>query len=62
VLALLVSAAPTRLPTATLVSLLEGPTGAVAASAVPPVDINAALARLDATHGGSTVAARAPRP
>ena len=62
VLALLVSASPTRLPTATLVSLLEGPTGAVAAAALPPVDVNAALSRLDAAHGGSTVAARAPRP
>ena len=62
VLALLVSASPARLPTATLVSLLEGPTGAVAAAAVPPVDVNAALSRLDATHGSSTIAARAPRP
>ena len=62
VLALLVSASPARLPTATLVSLLEGPTGAVAAAAVPPVDVNAALSRLDATHGGTTIAARAPRP
>jgi subtilisin family serine protease len=62
VLALLVSASPTRLPTATLVSLLEGPTATAAGSAVPPVDVNAALSRLGATHGGSTVAARAPRP
>ncbi|HEV3181853.1 MAG TPA: S8 family serine peptidase [Steroidobacteraceae bacterium] len=61
VLALLVAASPTRLPSATLVSLLEGPT-AVAASAPPPVDVNAALARLDATRGGKTVAARAPQP
>jgi len=34
----------------------------VAAAAVPPVDVNAALSRLDATHGGTTIAARAPRP
>ncbi|HEY1872799.1 MAG TPA: S8 family serine peptidase [Steroidobacteraceae bacterium] len=62
VLALLVSASPTRLPTATLVSLIEGPTAAAVTSAVPPVDVNAALSRLDATHGGRTIAARAPRP
>jgi subtilisin family serine protease len=62
VLALLVSASPTRLPTVTLVSLLEGPTAAVAASAQPPVDINAALSRLDAMYGGRTIAARAPLP
>jgi subtilisin family serine protease len=62
VLALLVSASPTRLPTATLVSLLEGPAVAASASAVPPVDVNAALARLDDTHGGRAVAARAPQP
>jgi subtilisin family serine protease len=64
VLALLVSASPTRLPTATLVSLLEGPTASAAssASARPPVDVNAALSRLDATYGGKTVAARAPQP
>ena len=62
VLALLVSASPTRLPTATLVSLLESPTAAVSASTVAPVDVNAALARLEAMHGARTVAARAPRP
>jgi subtilisin family serine protease len=62
VLALLVSASPTRLPTATLVSLLEGPTVAVAASAAPPVDVSAALSRLDAMHGGGAIAARAQRP
>jgi subtilisin family serine protease len=62
VLALLASASPTRLPTVTLVSLLEGPTAAVAASAQPPVDVNAALARLDAMYGGRTIAARAPLP
>jgi len=61
VLALLVSASPTRLPTATLVSLLESPTAAVSASTVAPVDVNAALARLEAMHGARTVAARAPR-
>jgi subtilisin family serine protease len=57
VMALLMSASPTRLSTATLVSLLSGPTP-VHASAQPVVDVNAALARLDALHGGSTVAAR----
>jgi subtilisin family serine protease len=65
VLALLESASPTRLPTATLVSLLEVP-GVVAASTehapAPPVDVNAALARLDTLQGGKTVAARAPQP
>jgi subtilisin family serine protease len=61
VLALLVSASPTRLPTATLVSLLEGPTATGVTSAVSPVDVNAALSRLDAAHGGRAIAARAPR-
>jgi len=51
------SASPTRLSTATLVSLLSGPTP-VHANGQPVVDVNAALARLDALHGGSTVAAR----
>jgi subtilisin family serine protease len=62
VLALLVSASPTRLPTATLVSLLQGPMASATTSAQPPVDVNAALSRLDATYGGKTVAARAPQP
>ena len=62
VLALLESASPTRLPTATLVSLLEGPTATAAASVPAPVDVNAALSRLDAVHGGRTIAARAPQP
>ena len=58
VMALLVSASPTRLSTATLVSLLTGPTP-VHANGQPVVDVNAALARLDALRGGgSTVAAR----
>ena len=61
-LALLESASPTRLPTATLVSLLEGPTATAAASVPAPVDVNAALSRLDAVHGGRTIAARAPQP
>jgi subtilisin family serine protease len=60
VLALVISSSPTRLPTATLLSLFEGPTAAAAAATVPPVDVNAALARLEATHGGRTIAARAP--
>jgi subtilisin family serine protease len=62
VLALLVAASPARLPTATLVALLAGPTASAAVSAQAPVDVNAALARLDATYGGKTVAARAPQP
>ena len=62
VLAWLVSASPTRLPTASLVSRLESPTAAVSASTVAPVDVNAALSRLDAVHGGRTIAARAPQP
>jgi subtilisin family serine protease len=62
VLALLVSASPTRLPTATLVSVLQGPTASAATSAQPPVDVNAALSRLGATYGGKTVAARALQP
>lgn len=62
VLALLVSASPTRLPTATLVSLLQGPMASATTSAQPPVDVNAALSRLDATYGGKAVAARAPQP
>jgi subtilisin family serine protease len=57
VMALLISASPTRLSTATLLSLLSGPTP-VHANGPPLVDVNAALARLDALHGGSTVAAR----
>jgi len=62
VMALLLSASPTRLSTATLVSLLSGPTP-VHADGQPVVDVNAALARLDALHGGRTVAARtAPAP
>ena len=62
VMALLMSASPTRLSTATLVSLLSGPTP-VHADGQPVVDVNAALARLDALHGGRTVAARtAPAP
>ncbi|MGN6452408.1 MAG: S8 family serine peptidase [Steroidobacteraceae bacterium] len=58
VLALLISASPTRLSTTTLLSLLTGPT-AVHPGDPPPVDVNAALARLDAMHGVSTIAARA---
>lgn len=61
VMALLISAAPTRLSTATLVSLLAGPTP-VNASGQPMVDVNAALARLDALRGRSTIAARTTPP
>jgi subtilisin family serine protease len=52
VMALLISASPTRPSTATLVSLLHE-------SAQPAVDVSAALARLDAGQGGAVgVAAR----
>jgi subtilisin family serine protease len=60
VMALLISASPTPLSTSALVSLLTGPTP-VHGSAQPVIDVNAALARLDA-RGGGTVAARAPQP
>jgi hypothetical protein len=61
VMALLMSAAPARLSTATLVSLLTGPTPVRSGSPLP-VDVNAALARLDALQGGGTVtASAAPR-
>jgi len=54
VMALLISASPTRPSTTTLVSLL---------TAQPAVDVNAALARLDAGRGGGVgVAARAAQP
>jgi subtilisin family serine protease len=68
VMALLMSASPTKLSTATLVSLLSGPSvvqaGALQANTQPPVDVNAALARLDAAHGGgvAAVAARVAQP
>ena len=51
VMALLMSASPTKLSTATLVSLLSGPSvvqaAALQANTQPPVDVNAALARLE---------------
>ena len=68
VMALLMSASPTKLSTETLVSLLTGPSvvqaGALQADTQPPVDVNAALARLDAAHGGgvAAVAARVAPP
>jgi len=58
VMALLMSAAPARLSTATLVSLLSGPTPVRAGNPLP-VDVNAALARLDALQGGGSVTASA---
>ncbi len=61
IMALLMSASPRRLPTATLVSLLAGPT-AVHTNAQPVVDVNAALARLDALGRERTVAARTAPP
>ncbi|HEY4449801.1 MAG TPA: S8 family serine peptidase [Steroidobacteraceae bacterium] len=61
VLALLMSASPTRLSSATLLSLLTGPTPVRAGSPLP-VDVNAALERLDALRGGGAVtASAAPR-
>jgi subtilisin family serine protease len=67
VMALLMSASPTRLSTATLVSLLTDPIALQAnspqAGNQPSVDVNAALARLDAVHGGAgAVAARMAQP
>jgi len=58
VLALLMSASPTRLSSATLLSLLTGPAPVRAGSPLP-VDVNAALARLDALRGGGAVTASA---
>ena len=61
VLALLMSASPTRLSSATLLSLLTGPAPVRAGSPLP-VDVNAALERLDALRGGGAVtASAAPR-
>jgi len=61
VLALLMSASPTRLSSATLLSLLTDPTPVRAGSPLP-VDVNAALERLDALRGGGAVtASAAPR-
>jgi subtilisin family serine protease len=61
VLALLMSASSTRLSSATLLSLLTGPTPVRAGSPLP-VDVNAALERLDALRGGGAVtASAAPR-
>jgi subtilisin family serine protease len=61
VLALLMSASPSRLSSATLVSLLTGPTP-VGSRGPPAVDVNAALARLDALQGGGAVTASAAAP
>ena len=58
VLALLLSASSSRLPTPTLVSLLTGPTP-VQTGTTAAVDVNAALARLDGLRGGGAIAARA---
>ncbi|HEY0768453.1 MAG TPA: S8 family serine peptidase, partial [Steroidobacteraceae bacterium] len=60
VIALLMSASPTRLATSTIVSLLqEAAAGAPAAAAdPPPVDVTAALARLDAQQNRRAVASR----
>jgi subtilisin family serine protease len=62
IMALLISASPTRPSTATLVSLLAAP-ASLHAGATPAVDVSAALARLDAGHGGAVgVAARVAQP
>jgi subtilisin family serine protease len=61
VLALLLSASPTRLSTPTLLSLLAGPVP-VQAGTTAPVDVNAALARLHGVRNGSTIAARTAAP
>jgi hypothetical protein len=59
VIALLMSASSTRLATNTIVSLLsEAATGA-ASVAADPVDVTAALARLDARQHRGAVAVRA---
>ena len=63
VLALLMSASPARLSSATLLSLLTGPTPVRAGSPLP-VDVNAAIERLDALRGGgggAVTASAAPR-
>jgi len=61
VIALLMSASPTRLTPSGITALLGAGAGAGAgehaATAVPAIDVNAALARLDA-GGGGVVAAR----
>jgi subtilisin family serine protease len=61
VLALLLSASPTPLSTATLLSLLTGPVP-VQAGTMAPVDVNAALSRLNGLRNGSTIAARTAAP
>ena len=61
VMALLVAASPRQLSSATLLTLLADPR-AVHASAAPPVDVNAALARLDALLHGASITARAALP
>ncbi|MBV9726916.1 MAG: S8 family serine peptidase [Gammaproteobacteria bacterium] len=61
VMALLESASASRLSTTALVSLLTGATPVQAGTAAA-VDVNAALARLDALRGGSRIAARLAAP
>jgi subtilisin family serine protease len=59
VIALLMSASATRLKPAQIVSLLQDAAAAKAASAAPSaVDVNAALARLDAAQHRTVTAAR----
>jgi subtilisin family serine protease len=61
VMALVLAASPTRPPTSTLVSLLSGETPAHGDPG-PAVDVNTALARLDARRGGGSIAARGAQP
>ncbi len=59
VIALLMSASSTRLATDTIVSLLREAAAGAAAVAADPVDVTAALARLDARQHRGAVAVRA---
>lgn len=61
IIALLMSASPARLNSASISALLGKGTGAAHAAAADPapVDVNAALARLDASRGGGVTASAA---
>jgi hypothetical protein len=61
VLALLLAAAPTRLPAPALAELLRESVSPGGAAQAAPVDVNAALARLDALQRESRLAARGQR-
>jgi hypothetical protein len=62
VIALLMSASPKGLGSATVLSLLHQDKGPGAAAEPPLVDVNAALARLDATQTHVATAADSMRP